>query len=178
MEELINLSKKICMLGSFGVGKTSLVRRFVYNKFDEKYLSTIGVQISQKQIRLLHSRRGKEVLLRMILWDIAHIEKINDVIKNYFRGSHGAIIVCDITRAQTFTELELFLKPYLQMNPTSKLAFVANKIDLVDVDRSNLEQLLLIEKLYKTKFIYTSNKTGENVEELFLKLGKSIIEAD
>jgi len=175
--DIIKVSKKICMLGSFGVGKTSLVRRFVYNKFDEKYLSTIGVQISQKDVRSLKSNAGSEIHLKIILWDIAHIEKINDVIKNYFRGSHGAIVVCDITREQTFKDVDIFLNPYLEMNPGSKISFVANKIDLVDHDKLKMEQLLQIEKSYKTKFIFTSSKTAENVEELFINLGKSILEA-
>ena len=167
------------MLGSFGVGKTSLVRRFVYNKFDEKYLSTIGVQISQKQIPPVeHNYSGSIEQIKLILWDIAHIEKFNEVIKNYFRGSHAAIVVFDVTRSQTAKETDFFLKPYLEINPKSKLFFVGNKIDLVDKDAIDMEQLLHLAKAYKTSFVLTSAKTSENVERLFTKLGTLLLEAD
>jgi len=167
------------MLGSFGVGKTSLVHRFVYNKFDEKYLSTIGVQISQRQISPVeNSYCGGIEQIKLILWDIAHIEKFNEVIKNYFRGSHAAIVVFDVTRSQTVEETDVFLKPYLEINPKSKLFFVGNKIDLVDKDAIDMEQLLRLPKAYKASFILTSAKTSENVERMFTKLGTLLLEAD
>ena len=167
------------MLGSFGVGKTSLVRRFVYNKFDEKYLSTIGVQISQKQISPVETNYcGGTGQINLILWDIAHIEKFNEVIKNYFHGSHAAIVVFDVTRSQTVEETDVFLKPFLEINPTSKLLFVGNKIDLVNKNAIDMEQLLHLAKAYKTSFILTSAKTSENVERLFTKLGTLLLEAD
>ena len=160
------------MLGSFGVGKTSLVRRFVYNIFDEKYLSTIGVQISHKTLNVPATEDTK---LKFILWDIAHIEKFDNVIKSYFQGSHAGIIVYDVTRPQTFKRTEAFLKPYLEINPHSKLYFVGNKIDLVDKNGVDMEQFLQLTSKHKTSYLLTSAKTGENVEQLFSALGKLLI---
>lgn len=156
------------MLGSFGVGKTSLVRRFVHNKFDEKYLTTIGVQISQKTLSPI---KNSNESLKLILWDIAHIEKFDNVIKNYFRGSHAAIIVFDFSRPQTFKESDVFLKPYFNVNPKSKIIFVGNKVDLVEGDSIETEQLLQFAKKFNTSHFLTSAKTGKNVEALFSKLG-------
>lgn len=179
LEKPIVISKKICMLGSFGVGKTSLVRRFVFNKFEEKYLSTVGVHISKKSILLpQNGATARKEQLNLILWDLAHIEKFDRVIKNYFRGAHGAIVVFDITRSQTFKEHDLFLQPFLDMNPDSKLMFVGNKIDLVDRNAVNVEQLLQISKTYNSLFMMTSAKTNENVEQVFTNLGTSLHRID
>ncbi len=169
------ISKKICMLGSFGVGKTSLVRRFVYNKFEEKYLSTIGVHISHKTIEISDANQALSEQLKLILWDIAHIEKFNSVIKNYFRGSNGAIIVYDLSRPQTFKNTESFLKPYLEMNPKSKNIFVGNKIDLIDEPEILKEQLLQNIPHNNSQLVMTSAKTGNNVETLFQKIGTMLI---
>lgn len=179
MDKQIKISKKICMLGTFGVGKTSLVRRFVYDKFDEKYLSTIGVQISQKQLPpMKNSSAGRTERLNLILWDLAQIEKFNNVIKNYFRGSQGAIIVFDVTRLKTFKETDVLLKSYLEMNPKSKLVFVGNKTDLVKSSELDLEQFLRLSESYQTSYFLTSAKTGKNVGQLFTHIGKLLLEAD
>ncbi|MBN1350808.1 GTP-binding protein [candidate division KSB1 bacterium] len=179
MEKRAVISKKICMLGSFGVGKTSLVRRFVYNTFEEKYLSTIGVQISKKIITSvakkspIHSEQ-----LNLILWDLAHVEKFDSVIKSYFRGSHGALIVFDLTRAQTLRIADVFLKPYLEMNPESKLVFVGNKIDQVDQAAIDVDQFLHLSDMYATSHFFTSAKTGENVEDAFSELAKLLLTSE
>ena len=175
MEQSNIISKKICMLGTFGVGKTSLVRRFVYNKFEEKYLSTIGVHISYKIIDVKKPETMTSPKLKLILWDIAHIEKFDAVIKNYFRGSSGAIVVCDLSRSQTFKNIESFLTPYLEMNPNSKNVFVGNKIDLIDEPDRLKEQLLQNVRSYKSQLVLTSAKTGSNVEALFNKLGTMLV---
>jgi len=169
------ISKKICMLGSFGVGKTSLVRRFVYNEFKEDYLSTIGVHIHQK---VVSPSKDRGTGLKMILWDIAHIEKFNGVIRNYFRGAHGAIVVFDMTRPGTFDGSSLYLKPFLELNPKSKIIFVGNKIDLLDDDAMNMEQLLQLNKTYHAPYILTSARTNKNVTELFDKLGTLLLKVD
>jgi small GTP-binding protein len=163
------------MLGSFGVGKSSLVRRFVYSEFQEDYLSTIGVHIHKKTIALSNEAVSS---INLILWDIAHIEQLNKMIKNYFRGSQGAIVAFDVTRSQSFQGIEIYLKPYLEINPKSRLIFVGNKIDLVDNEDYSMEQLLRISKTYHAPLVMTSAKTNKNVDELFLKLANLVAEAE
>lgn len=175
MNQIIPLSKKICMLGSFGVGKTSLVRRFVYNEFQESYQSTLGVQIHKQSIQI---GQIPSYQFNFILWDIAHIEKFDNVIKNYFHGAHGAVVVFDVTRAQIFDQVDSFLKPFLMTNPQSKLVFVANKIDLAEPSERFLEQLLQISKLYRKPYVQTSAKQNLNIETVFTCLAEQFIEAE
>jgi len=175
VEQQILIRKKICMLGSFGVGKTSLVRSFVYNKFEEQYLSTIGVHISHKSIAIPAS--NATFTLNFVLWDLAHIEKINEMTRNYFRGAGGAIVVFDVTRRQDVKESEFYLQPFLELNPSAQLIFVGNKIDLVSKDQIEMEQLLHFSKTYQAPFLFTSAQTGENVELLFSRLGSQLIKA-
>lgn len=175
---IMEISKKVCMLGAFGVGKTSLVRRFIYNLFDEKYMTTIGVQVSHKQLESILKPHSKTpVRLKIILWDLAHIEKINEIIKNYFRGSHGAIVVFDITRPQTFSFYNEFINIFLEINPKSSMIFVANKIDLVTAENQVDEQFIAMTQQYLVPHFYTSAKTGKNIENAFNKLGQMLIEA-
>lgn len=168
------------MLGSFGVGKTSLVRRYVYGMFDEKYLTTIGVQISQKQIsNLVHPRTKAVVQLKLILWDLAHIEKFNEVIKNYYRGSHGAIVVYDLTRPESFERTSEFLLPFRETNPNSRVIFAANKSDLLAPNHANRTLFLEKTRVKGDEYcIFTSAKNGEHVEDAFVKLGAMILEAE
>ncbi|MBN2089161.1 GTP-binding protein [candidate division KSB1 bacterium] len=173
MPQLIR--KKICILGSFGVGKTSLVRQFIFKKFDEQYLSTIGVQITQKDLEILSPATQKSIYIKLILWDLAHIEQYDKVIENYFRGANGAIIIFDMTRMQTFSDIERYLSLFLKVNPESKLILVANKCDLVEKDVINLEQLLHFGKLYRAPHFLTSAKTGENVDQVFTKMANLLL---
>lgn len=163
------------MLGSFGVGKTSLVRQFVFKQFKEQYLSTIGVQITQKDLEILSAAKSEKISIKFILWDLAHIEKYDKVIENYFRGANGAIVIFDMTRMQTLSEMERYLSLFLNVNPESKLVLVGNKCDLIEKDVINLEQLLHFGKLYQAPHFLTSAKTGENVEQVFTTLAKLLL---
>ena len=173
----LEISKKVCMLGSFGVGKTSLVRRFVYNKFDEKYLTTIGVQVSHKVLDPIVRADKTSVQLKIILWDLAHIEKMTEVIKNYFRGSHGAIVVYDLTRPLTWSGYDMFLKAFTEICPKSSMIFVANKMDLLMTENATGEQFMQIARAHKVAHFFTSAKTNENVDKAFYHLGAMLIEA-
>lgn len=174
--QIVEISKKICMLGSFGVGKTSLVRQFVFREFQENYFSTIGVQMTQKILPPFENTFGKRTeQLKLILWDLAHVEKFDSVVKNYFRGAHGAIVVFDLTRPQSFKNTNIFLKPFIETNPDSKIIIVGNKIDLTKKENIDTAHFEKFTEKYKTDYLFTSARTGENVEELFLKLGKLIL---
>ena len=175
MPEAAKISKKVCMLGTFGVGKTSLVRRFVHQIFDERYLSTIGVQISSKSLAPIQTPvTGRIIHMNMILWDLAHLEKFDAAVKNYFHGAHGAIIVYDLTRPQTYGEYEALIGPFFETNPNAKSVMVGNKSDLSDNEAARREIEDAAARLNCASF-FTSAKTGEEVERTFMTLAEMLI---
>lgn len=177
LEKQILHRKKICMLGSFGVGKTSLVQRFVYNKFEDKYRSTLGVHVCHKSIFIPATTKIKHQL-NLILWDLAHIEKFNEMTKNYFRGANGALVVFDVTRPQNHDQSIVFLNQFLAMNPQARLIFAGNKIDLVPKDNIEMEQLLQFKTTFQAPLLMTSARTGENVEKLFYDLANQLLKTN
>lgn len=173
MEKII-IKKKICLIGSYGVGKTSMVRKFVYDKFEEKYLSTIGVNISKKIVNVSSHIGNLEI--EFFIWDIANIEKFDLVVKNYLRGAHGAIIVTDITRPNTTSILNSYSSDFLDINPKAKIIGVGNKIDLADNLGFDKDENLESYKTHVNNFFFTSAKTGENIYEVFNSLGQELVE--
>ena len=120
MDKTTAVKKKVCLLGSFAVGKTSLSERFVYNRFDEKYLTTIGVKISQKILPPFQDpRSGQFIQHNFLIWDIAGLGKFGKVALNYFRGAAGALTVADLTRPETIGDLSEFCKKFRSVCPDS-----------------------------------------------------------
>jgi small GTP-binding protein len=159
------ISKKVILTGSFGVGKTSLFNRFIYQQFDDKYITTIGVKINKKEIKI-----GEEDV-SLILWDIAGEVSQEKVPMSYFLGTSGIVYVMDLSRPMTFRNMKAdieFLKAQL---PDCTLMVVGNKRDLVTEAQMTEIEAVLSEKL---DFV-TSAKTGENVEALFVELGKRLL---
>ncbi len=163
------IKKKICMLGSFAVGKTSLVQQYVNSIFSEKYHTTIGVKIDQKIIKY----DNKDV--NLLLWDIHGEDKYQKVKPAYLMGSSGYFVVIDGTRRNTLdTALEL-QNMAAGIVPDAACIFLINKADLE-------EQWELTDKdmelLKSTGFpvIKTSAKLNTGVEEAFQKLTERIME--
>ena len=172
MAEIIEIKKKVCLLGSYGVGKTSLVRRFVHNKFEEKYLSTIGVQISRKTLNN-NSRK-----INLYIWDIANIEKFDSIVKSYISGAHGAIIVSDLTRPSSLSSTNEFAENFKSINPHGELIFVGNKTDLENDIKISEEEFRSNFYSSSDNIFFTSAKSGKNVEEMFQSLGLKLIGAE
>ena len=159
------ISKKVILTGSFGVGKTSLFNKFVYNRFSEKYLTTIGVKVDKKSIKV------GDRDLSLLLWDIAGEVSQNKVPVSYFLGASGIIYVFDLTRPITFQNMETDLAYLKKLVPKCIVKIVGNKKDLVTE-----EQIQEIEEqLFRPYDIVTSAKTGENVEDMFRMLGESLL---
>lgn len=159
------ISKKVIITGSFGVGKTSLFNRFLYSKFDEKYLTTIGVKVDKKVIEV----DGQE--LNLLLWDVAGEISQDKVPHSYFLGTSGVIYVFDLTRPITAKNLEADLKYLRKISPGISIKVIGNKKDAV----SEEEILDFTEKTNVKYDFLTSAKTGENIEDLFNSLGKDLI---
>lgn len=162
------IQKKICLLGDFAVGKTSLIRRFVEGQYDDKYLSSIGVKISRKSIE------QEDHILNMLIWDLAGGDDFSKMGHSYLRGAVAALIVCDLTRSETLQSFEYYATQLRNINPGAKLLFVGNKADL-ETERC-IKEADLIETSNSLGALYlaTSAKTGFQVEEAFQKLAGQI----
>ncbi len=163
------LQKKICMVGAFATGKTSLVAKFVYSIFSEKYQTTVGVKIDKKTVTV------KEQELNLILWDLYGEDEFQKLRTSYLRGSSGYLLVVDGTRKstlQTAVDLQQRVEDNLGKIP---FILVLNKWDLQDeweLDSANIEAI----QQKGWIVIKTSAKTGLNVEELFHTLATKILE--
>ena len=162
------LQKKVCLLGGFGVGKTSLVQRYVQSIFSDKYLTTVGVKIEKKMVNV----GAAEVAL--ILWDIAGEDDVSGIRTSYLRGAAGYFLVVDVTRGET-----LEVSKSIQARVTSEIGsvpflFLFNKTDLKeqwDIPEQSIEEL----KDAGHVVLRTSAKTGEGVEEAFQTLAQRMV---
>lgn len=170
---MVALSKKVCLLGDIAVGKTSLVRRFVYNLFDDKYLSTIGVKVSRKVIVL--PRAGDVTELTLLLWDLAGGEEFSNVRTSYLRGAAGGILVCDLTRPATLLSLANYAHDLRQSNPDARIIVAANKQDLTMQRRVSEEEVRTVAAQLDAPFHLTSAKVGDCVEEVFRAMGQALV---
>ncbi len=162
------IQKKICMMGSFAVGKTSLVRRFVENMFSDKYLTTIGVKIDKKIITIQQEK------MTLIIWDIAGENGYHQVHSSYLRGMSGYFMVADKTRISTLDNLMDVQVRVKEAFPEVPYIVLMNKIDLTgqwDIDESAIAKL----QRDGHDVMMTSAKTGQNVEEAFTRLAAKML---
>jgi small GTP-binding protein len=162
------LQKKVCMLGAFGVGKTSLVRRYVDSIFSEAYLTTVGVKIDKKTLAL----DGQDVML--LLWDIAGEDEVSPIRTSYLRGSAGYFLVIDGTRAETLeTARSIQSRVTAEVGPVPFLLLL-NKADMQDAWELGADVIDSLESGGWT-VIRTSAKTGAGVDDAFRALARRIV---
>ena len=161
------IQKKVCMVGLYGTGKTSLVQRFVHSMFSERYLSTVGVKIDRKPIQV----DGADVTL--VLWDLAGRDGHEDITTSYLRGSHAVLYVADGTRRETCDQL-----PELRALVREAAGEVP---EVVALNKSDLKERWALaagdEHALTQAFdlVRTSAKTGDGVEEIFLRIGRAML---
>jgi small GTP-binding protein len=163
------IQKKICMLGAFAVGKTSLVSRFVRSLFSEKYLTTVGVKIDKK----LMTVDGQDI--NLILWDLAGEDDFQRIRTSYLRGASGYFLIVDGTRPSTLDTAIGIKETADQAIGDVPFIVLLNKADLIDDWELTREQT---DDLYSRDWtvITSSAKTGEGVEEAFTELTRQMIE--
>ena len=162
----MKLSKKVVLLGHFGVGKTSLFRRFIDNEFSEEYKVTLGVQIKKKIVQLPDGRE-----LSMIIWDTeGHSDSVEDTRKSYLLGSHAFIYVFDLTREDTYKNLNQDLDYLKKTYQKVIIKVIGNKLDLVnekEITKHLNDQQIPVDCL-------TSAKTNKNVQDFFIQLAEEV----
>jgi len=159
-----SISKKVILTGSFCVGKTSLISRFVYSRFPFSYQTTLGVRIDKKVVSMQNFN------LNMIIWDIGGEQTQSRVPESYYLGSSGVIYVFDISRPSSFFNMIEDVNYIQKKLPNAPIITVGNKTDLLD--EATLEEVKRI--LPRPADFYTSAKLGANVNDVFLKLAKAM----
>ncbi len=166
---------KICFIGDAGVGKTSLIKRFVLDVFDDRYIATIGTKVTKKIVEV--DNQGTPVKVMMLIWDIMGQKGFRELLREaYFFGAHGAIAVCDLTNKESLEELRYWIKALTDVAGDVPMVFAGNKSDLENekvVKEADLQELAA---KYDCKAFMTSAKTGQNVENMFKALGLAISE--
>jgi small GTP-binding protein len=159
------IQKKVCMLGAFAVGKTSLVARFVRSLFSEKYHTTVGVKVDKKIVAV-----GEEQV-SLMLWDLYGEDDFQKLRTSYLRGSSGYVLAVDGTRRETLEKAVILQSRAREALGDVPFVLVLNKADLVDkweLEDSAIEEL--VGQGWST--FKTSAKTGAGVEESFLTLAR------
>ena len=160
------LQKKICLLGAFGVGKTSLTRRFVDSIFSDTYLTTVGVKIDKKTVAV----NGNSV--NLLIWDIAGEDEVSAVRTSYLRGAAGYLLVVDVTRAQTLAVAKSISERVAREVGDVPFLCLLNKTDVEewDISDAHIEEI----ELQGWTVLRTSAKTGAGVEAAFSDLARRI----
>ena len=169
------IAKKICLIGDFAVGKTSLIRQYVEGQFSDKYLTTVGVKISRKSLELSCPGKSAPVQFKLIIWDLEGRTQFEALTPSYLKGASGAIVVGALDRQLTLASLEQHVQTFLSVNPAKPIVIALNKADLVPSDRRDVlvEQCREITGSEVLDYQLTSAKTGENVDALFEGLAQS-----
>ena len=163
------IQKKVCLLGTSGVGKTSLVAQFVHSIFTDKYLTTVGVKIDKKVVAL----EEKEVTL--VIWDLAGDDDFQRLQTSYLRGTSGFLLVADGTRAITLDQLLELKTRVADSMGSAPFILALNKSDLAsqwEIDDARIDSLTNA----GWQIIKTSAKAGEHVEEAFADLARRMTE--
>ena len=179
------MRKKIVLLGDSAVGKTSLIRRFVFDQFENSHIATIGSKVTMK--RLVLPRPDRTVNLKLMIWDLIGREGYRALHARTFAGVHGAILVADLTRQETLESLERYWIPSLMKVVESvPLVFVCNKSDLKREFEFGPDDLTETASRYNVgldgvlpsglETVYsTSAKNGSNVETVFESMGHLVL---
>ena len=166
-----DLKKKVCLIGAFAVGKTSLVRQYVDSLFSEKYLSTVGVKIDKKQLVV------RDRAMDVIIWDLHGEDDFQSIRMSYLRGASGCIYVADGTRRSTLeTALMLRQRVEAAIGPTPAI-LALNKCDLEELWEID-PQIILELGTKDFTILRTSAKTGQSVEAVFEALAAMMLEVD
>jgi small GTP-binding protein len=166
---------KICLVGEAAVGKTSLIRRFVLDNFDDKYIQTLGTKVSKKEMSVSGPEDSGELQVDMTIWDIMGQKGFRELLKEaYFYGAKGILAVCDVTRKKTLEDLDDWIEGVYSVTGKIPIEFLANKVDLKDVAEVKEDDMIQAARAYDSPFHFTSAKTGINVEIAFQSLAERI----
>lgn len=174
----LQLKSKICLVGEKAVGKTSLIRRYVLDQFDDDYIRTIGAKVSKKTMRVTLPERKAPVDITMAIWDIIGHMGFRQLLADvFFEGAQGIVAVADLTRRDTFSILGGWIESVESVSGKIPVVLAANKADLTSEMQYGEPEVAQMATVLGCGHVLTSARTGLNVEEAFLRLASLIAKA-
>ena len=169
------MKMKVCLVGEAAVGKTSLIRRFVLDDFDDKYIQTLGTKVSKKELTVAIPDGSGNMKVDMTIWDIMGQKGFRELLKEaYFYGAKGILAVCDVTRRRTLDDLDDWIEGVYSVTGRVPIEFLGNKVDLANEIQVREEEMVQAARAYDSSFHFTSAKSGVNVELAFQSLAERI----
>ncbi len=161
---------KVLLLGDSTVGKTCVLLKYTDKIFQETHMMTIGLDYRLKVMQL---QSGKEVKLQ--IWDTAGQDRFRSITKNYYKGSHGIILIYDVTSLKTFENVKSWVSQiHEEISDKVVIYLVANKIDMDDLRKVTKEEGKKLAEELDVPFVETSAKTGENIDYIFSDISERI----
>jgi small GTP-binding protein len=160
MSDIIQMAKKILLIGDPSVGKTSLVRKFVLDIFDDKYLTTLGTKVTNKTMIFSPEEINKKVELKLLIWDVMGQKEYKLIQESAYQGSSGAIIVADLSRKETVDHLGNWVSDLFNISGVIPILFVGNKVDIVDTSSVDVTEMENLAMSYEAPYFLTSGVPG------------------
>lgn len=176
MPEIRQIRRKICLLGDAAVGKTSLIRRFVHDIFDDKYVVTLGTKVTMKELSIESHEEAQTMKITLMIWDILGQKELKRLQSSFYKGANGALIIADITRKETVDSLDDWILSLFNSIGKVPVLILLNKNDLREQTTIEHWHMADLAKKYDTTCLLTSAKTGENVDLAFTRLSKMLVQ--
>ncbi|UCF08098.1 MAG: GTP-binding protein [Thermoplasmata archaeon] len=178
MPEKRYFRRKICLLGDAAVGKTSLIQRYVLDKFDDKYFVTLGTKVTMKDVTVEKPEKDEVVNLTLMIWDILGQREFKRLQTSFYKGSNGTIVVADFTRKETLDHIPEWILALFNTAGKVPVLLLINKSDLTNQAAYGEEEIVSLAEKYNTQYLFTSAKTGDNVEEAFVRMSQMLLQHD
>jgi small GTP-binding protein len=175
MGDLDVMKAKLCLAGASSVGKSSLVRRYLMNEFDDHYTASVGTKVSKKQVSV-PLKNEEPIMVNLMVWDIMGQMGFRELLQEqYFQGAQGILAVADITRRETLDDLYIWIDQIDRVAGAVPIVLAVNKVDLPKETHFPEAEIRKFAHAFDCEIVRTSAKTGENVEEAFWRLAGLVI---
>jgi small GTP-binding protein len=169
-EGVSSYTRKVCLVGDPAVGKTSLVRRFVIDKYDDSYIMTLGAKVMKKNV--IVDSAGQKSDVTLMIWDVMGQKHFKIIESVAFKHIQAAFIVCDLTRRSTLDNIRYWAEALQGVSGKVPLVLLVNKIDIANQAELNEQDVQKAAADFNAQYFMTSAKTGDNVEKAFSALAK------
>lgn len=172
-QPLKHVKAKVCLVGDVAVGKTSLIKRFVQDNFDDRYVATVGTKVTKKTVHV--QWKGVPATLDLMVWDIMGEKGFRSLLRDaYFEGAQGVLAVCDVTRKETFYDLNSWVTTVKKQVGEVPIVFLGNKSDLLERAVVSEDELTRMGVIHQAGTYRVSAKTGAGVQDAFHDLADAI----